>query len=439
MNFELRDYQKEALGLVRTSWREGSRYIALVMPTGSGKTSTAVMFARSALERGKRVLWIVHRRELAEQAYQRMLDAGIPEVGIIMAGDDREHPTAPTQVCSVQTLFARGDRPAADVMIWDECHHVVATTFREVAGAYPNATHLGLTATPERADGTALGNVFRAIVAPVSISSLVQRGFLVRCDVVGPAKFLESGLAWDPVEALQKFAPDRQAVMFCANVADARARAAQAASAGIRAAFVDGTTDLRARKSTLDQFAAGELQLVTNVYVLTEGWDCPSTSVCILARGCGSAATYLQMVGRVLRPAPGKDRALLIDLRGVVHLHGLPDEDRAYSLEGAPIRQAAASAGLRTCAECGAVFKTQSVCPRCGFEFPAPKAPEVTKRNLDRVQTVVSRTEKLNDWLAFCRECAQRGYQPGWAAHKFKARYGHWPEKSFPKFHEVAA
>ena len=152
----------------------------------------------------------------------------------------------------------------------------------------------------------------------------------------------------------------------------------------------------------------------------------------MIARGCGSVSTYLQMVGRVLRPSPGKTSALLIDLCGVVHEHGLPTEDREYSLDGNPIKPRDRVTALRTCMECGATFRTKPECPRCGFEFPVREIRTIGT-SLNRVFAVVPTAEKRAVWDQLCAECVTRGYAPGWAAHKFRDRFGHWPATTFPR------
>jgi superfamily II DNA or RNA helicase len=329
------------------------------------------------------------------------------------------------------------------VVVWDESHHATAATFRKVADRYPDALHLGLTATPERADGTALGNVFTKLVAPVGIAELVAAGHLVPCDVVGPPRMLD-GLSQDPVEAVLEHAGGAQTVLFAATVGEAEEYARQLTARGVPAASVDGSMPSRRRDDVLARFARRELRVVTNVYVLTEGWDCPEASVCVLARGCGSVATYLQMVGRVLRPAPGKARALLVDLRGVVHQHGAPDEDRAYSLDGKAIREKEARLPLRQCPECGAVAKPRATCGRCGFAFPQPKRKAVEGVAIGAVKGR-PRSELIEAWrrlVLIARERKTkdgRPYSPTWAAVRFKEQFGFWPPRDFPRAHEVEA
>lgn len=440
VNEALWPHQIAARDGVGRAWRThaGDRpnAVLLVIPTGGGKTKTAVNCVFAAVSRGLRVLWIVHRRELAAQARDRMLRDGIERVGIILDGRPSTDPDAPVQIASAQTLASNGSRPPADLLVWDEAHHCVAETFRAIAAAYPRAYHLGLTATPERSDGTALGNVFSHLVAPVSIRELIDSGTLVPCDVIGPAK-ATSALSTDPLEAYRAHAGEQRAVVFIDSVAAARELAARFNEAGIPAGFVDGSQPVAERESVLQRFKSGALRVVCNVYVLTEGYDDPSLPVCILARGCGSAGMFLQIVGRVLRAAPGKSRATLIDLRGAVHRHGLPDEDRAYSLEGKPIRKANDAIKLSRCKDCGAVFRVATTCPRCGAQIASDKRQSVKASKLGKIARVATSEEKLAAWKRFCLHAREYGWKPGAAAHRFKAVFGHWPDRSLPTYERV--
>jgi superfamily II DNA or RNA helicase len=419
--------------MVRAEYSKGSRDIVLVIPTGGGKTATGGTFAANGVARGNPVLWLAHRTELIDQAAETLRNLGL-HVGEIQADRTRDT-TAPVQVATVQTLAARGETPPAKIVVHDECHHTTAATFRGVKDRYPDAVHLGLTATPGRADGTGLNNVFTSMVAPTCISELIAGGWLVPCDVDAPERYSDS-LSMDPVDAIREKARG-QVIVFNSNVNAAKVLAGALNLAGITAGYVDGTQSDRMRRDTIARFKSGELRVLTNVYVLTEGFDHPPTETVMLARGCGSESTFLQMVGRGLRSAPGKSRALLIDLMGCVHKHGLPDEDRDYSLEGDPLKAKEARVPLRTCPECACVFRTKPKCPRCGFEFPAPRGPAVDTRAMSRIGAVDGKEKQLDAWERIVRNAKLRGFKPGWAAHRFRELFGFWPPRLFPRFEEV--
>lgn len=426
----LRPYQARLVEDARAVYRGGARAILIVLPTGGGKTRVGGEFVMASVARGRRVLWLAHRRELVGQAARRLRTDGLENVSVIAAPLPHLYRAdAVVQVASLQTLTARGALPEADLVIFDEAHHYVAADWHEFAAHYAHATRLGLTATPERADGTPLGNLFDGLVVGATIHELQDEGFLVPCDVIAPERNLKSDLAQDPVDAWQRHARGRSTVVFCRNVAHGEEVTRAFQAAGARAAFVDGETPTILRKRALDGFQEGQIDVLVNVYVLTEGWDAPRAEVCLLARSCGSSGTFLQMVGRVLRPAPGKERALLLDLSGVVHLHGLPDDDREYSLEGKGIKASKKLASLSQCPSCGCVSRpTGNVCP-CGYIRPAPEGPSITGDDLKPWGAIASPEQKavyLDELQHIARE---RGYKAGWVGHRFRERFGHFPRE----------
>ena len=173
--------------------------------------------------------------------------------------------------------------------------------------------------------------------------------------------------------------------------------------------------------------------MLTNVFVLTEGWDCPRASVCILARGAGHPGSFLQMVGRVLRTAPGKTHATLIDLRGAVYKHGMPDQERVFSLAGRAI--SGGQAPGKTCPECGAVVPTAKRVCSCGYEWPAV-ACVVKERKVTKIVQVGLERASWDEWR---REAAEKGYKDGWIARKFVTKYGRFPSKYWRELRSMLA
>jgi superfamily II DNA or RNA helicase len=406
----LRPYQARAVDAARAAWADGARRVCLVMPTGAGKTITAAAIV------GADALWLVHRRELAHQA--------------------------PGRAVTIQQLVASGDRPEADVIVADEAHHLApgAEQWHAVAAHYPRI--LGLTATPQRGDGSALGDLFDRLVVGATYSELLTGGHIVEARVYRPPEPVD-GLARDPADAWRTLAGDRQGFAYFSRVELAERFAA---AMGPTCATITGTTPDDVRGETLARFRRGELRCLSNVAVLTEGIDVPEASVCLIARGCDHASTYLQMVGRVLRPAPGKDHAVVIDLPGASHTHGLPTEDREYSLSGRAIKSKLEP--LRVCAACGLTqVAGPDHCTGCGTVWPLSPArpPRIWDLPLEEARAVAAtaderaalaarealsrhterqRTEKYRALQQLGRE---RGYKPGWAKYQYRMRYGRWP------------
>jgi hypothetical protein len=348
----LRAYQTRALNMARDAYRKGARRILVVSPVGSGKTTIGAEAARVHASQGGKVLWLAHRRELVAQAAERLAAFGLD------VGHSGLREMAPVQVRTVQGVMARGKAPDATMVVADEAHHFVqGNDWRRAIDAYPTAIVLGLTATPERADGRGLGGDggFQALVVAVQVSELQREGHLCgRIELPRAPRPLKPGeVARKPVDAYLTHAPGELAVVFAQHLKDAEAFRAGFAAAGVPVAIVSGKTPKDERARILDQWAAGAVRVVVNCNVLTEGFDLPALSCCIIARGCSSAGQLIQMCGRVMRPHADKDRAIILDLRGVTWAHGRPDADCDYSLGDVGIHMRGAPSGV--CKFCGLV------------------------------------------------------------------------------------
>lgn len=429
----LRDYQQAAIDRVRQAMWQGARRVILCMPTGAGKTRTLGVMVASVVGAGRSVLWLAHRSELVDQAADTLSSLGLTVGAHCSNASTPPNPFAPVQVASVQTLLARNLRPAADMIVADEAHHFAAAAEQWAAllASYPNALIVGATATPERGDGCGLEGVFDAIVVGATVRELTDQGHLVPCQVLRPDKPLAPAeLALDPVDAVLEHAPGRRTVLFARSVELAETYAASFRSRGVEARCLTAETPWAERRLYIDAFRRGAISVLTNVFVLTEGFDAPETSCIAIARGCGSAGMYLQMIGRGLRPAPGKRDAVVLDLRGVSHEHGLPEDERTYSLDGRGIQ-------LRDpnsyCPVCGAPKTPGEPCAACGY---APSGEDASKpdhvvgmalkpyHRLRETDDDSKRAMRLAHWLVDAR---RRGYQYGWAKQKYNAVYGQWP------------
>ena len=427
---ELRDYQLRAIERGRDSFRQGKRAVLMVSPTGSGKTVILSKIAQLHYSRDGQVICLAHRIELVKQAVDKLWKAGIRDLGAI-AAEGGFNQNAKVVVCSIQTLLARPQlRPKASLLIPDEAHHYLSTEWNKLMDPYRGVPVVGFTATPQRPDGTALGEMFDELIEVATISELVEAGHLVPITVIGPPSRLEGSDIVDPVASLEKYAPNRKAVLFASSVAHGRELARRL---GSDAGYIDGTTDPAERAATLRDFDAGRIRVLVNVFVLTEGWDCPSVEVCVMARGCSSPATFLQMIGRIRRPSPGKTDCLLIDCKGAVHQHGMPDDSRVYSLAGRPITVDKALPAVRQCPSCGAVFRMRPVCERCEYVFPVAEKPRERKAELQRVDNVTPESSKRAFFKSQLLKGAAQGHKPGWAMHRYRARFGYWPPQQWIK------
>lgn len=371
---KLRPYQEQFIEALRDAFRAKHRCVLGVAPTGSGKTRVASAIVEGALAQGHRVLFAAGRRELIKQTVATLAAVGITDVRVIQAGRDEGRPDAPVIVGSVQTLTGErwlSELPAVQFGILDEAHHGSAATWSELIRSQADARWLGLTATPERSDGKPLGELFTALVPGPSVRALIDLGHLVPCRIwTGPSSLKAGQLAMQPLEAYRRFADGQRAGVFCRDVPHALAELERFRAAGIRADVVTGSMPASRRDDVIAAWRAGDLAVVTSVGVLTEGFDMPELACAILARRLTHAGQYLQIGGRIIRSAPGKVGATLVDLCGSAHLHGPLDLDREYSLTGAAIRGRAADC-FSQCRACGSMFLYgPSLCPHCGAEIP---------------------------------------------------------------------
>jgi hypothetical protein len=460
----LRDYQTKALNDLRRAWVElyksGQKAprLLLVSRTGSGKTVVAGEFLRGVISKGKRANFVVRDRTLLDQTSRHLDRVGIPNHGVVAAGHKRMDPSAPVQVCSAQTLVARGYRPPADVLVFDEAHGIECSTSRAIVSAYPDATILGLTATPVRGDGKPLGQPYgvfeRLVQVDATFEALVAQGALVDCDVIAPTEGRYSKtLGMDPVDALKKYGLGHKVVIFGPTVAEAAEFARGAAEAGFRADVVHGESANREdllERIGLPPSDPRALDVLCNCDLLTQGWDCPPVDVLIIARGCGSWSMWMQICGRALRPIPPalretftKDKALIIDLRGAIWKHGHPGDDKRFALEGKPVRAAEDTERLQYCEECGATFPYKPTCPRCGAKCVGESEEGFGGRAKQTVEEremmAVLRGSKTPDsvqlqvFQSLVQKAVSNGYKPGWVGFKFKSRYGMWPQWSIPE------
>lgn len=260
----------------------------------------------------------------------------------------------------------------ADGIQVHNCHHLAgqAEKWKAIIQDYPRV--LGLTATPCRHDGAPLGESFDHLVVGAHYSELLAGGYIVPARVYRPVEVPEeSGLADEPTRAWTQWGAGRRGFAFFGRVELAKRWAAR-----VDAGIITGEQGAEEREATMRLFRGGYLRALASVQCLTEGVDVPAAEVCMLARGVSHEGAYLQMVGRVLRPAPGKTEAIVIDLPGASWRYGLPTDDREYSLEGTAMRRAAGVPALSQCLQCGAVYEAEPVCPRCGWVRP-PKPPRV--------------------------------------------------------------
>ena len=477
----LRPYQHKLATDIRAAYLAKFTAPLAVAPTGAGKTVLFTYIAQNAALKGLRTVIVCHRIELIKQTCKALREFGV-SYGVI-------HPSALPdysqliQVASIQTLANRVDELTAAgfaprFLIYDEAHHGTAGMWRSVRAYWPapKTLTLGVTATPIRTDGQGLGaksqgGVFDTLIMGPQIAELIAEGYLVQPDVYAPESKVDlagiemtrgdfdihelaervdkASVTGDAVDNYRKFADGLPAVAFCVSIAHAEHVAAEFCAAGYRAFAVSGDkkkTPDKARERILKGLETGATQIVASCDLISEGTDIPALAAAILLRPTTSLGMYLQQVGRVLRPvkdAAGnvlKERGIILDHVGNSLRHGMPDEARAWTLEGI-VKEGKRKKGeplppprVLNCAKCYAVHLPAPACPRCGEAYPLPE-PEPIQAAAAGNLTLITDEIRARIMSAKEREIAEartldelqqiaalRGYPAGWATHTYKMR-----------------
>jgi DNA repair protein RadD len=442
---ELRPYQVESIEAVRAAIRAGKRRIILTIPTGGGKTYTAVSIIASAVSKDKRCLFVAHRLELIDQCVRSIFKVGLTCVGVIRAGDKRADLSQPIQVASIATL-ARRKQDDFDVVIIDEGHRAASKSYvTHLFERHPRAIFIILTATPCRSDNKPLNAIADDLIVGALYSELLASGAIVEPRVYSTpmlpdmstvrtkdgdfnrddleAAMNRGALIGDLYEQWAKH-PRQRTVAFAVSVAHSRAIVEMFRSKGVKAEHLDGETKEEERKAILERLESGETELVSNVGVLCEGWDLPACKTLILARPTKSLALYMQMAGRILRPwndvAP-----VILDHGGNVDRHGLPHEDREWSLDAKPKRTREAAASVKMCKCFVYVMANVRKCPHCGHDFvatstdPSAKDPVVVDLEL-RTLAKDNDDERMKTFRALVAKARRMGWKFGAAIIRFR-------------------
>ncbi len=358
---ELRSYQKQAIERVFKSF-ESNNSVMLQMPTGTGKTVVFTELVKRWLDTkgiGKRVLFVVHRSELVDQIMGHLGSLGIPSHRIQGKIEKENLINFRVHVGTVQTLQNPDKLPEnLSLIVIDEAHHTPAMSYRRIIDSYSKANDLkvfGVTATPQRMSGENFADLFDDLILSEPIKTFQGLGFLAPTrhfvtslpnlselqlkmndydDVAAEKLMLREDVMADLVESYQKYAFGKKAIVFAVSVKHSMEIAKRFLAVGIKSAHIDGKTPTESRKNIIEKFKRGEIQILSNVNVFTEGFDCPDVEVVQLARPTKSLVMYLQMVGRVMRPFEGKQYGLILDNARLWQDHGLSNQKFDWNWNG---------------------------------------------------------------------------------------------------------
>ncbi len=493
VQLKLRDYQQDLANKIESHWNTGRLGVLAQSPTGSGKRVIFTYLALKALEIGESILVIVPKIELLNQAIADLETFSGVSVGIIKYGI-KSNPFSRIQVATIQSLTKR-KLPKADLVILDEAHHAAAPTYSKIIASYrqQGAKILGLTATPLRVDGRGLRYLhegvlgFDALVTGESVKSLTEQGYLCPFKIFAGSNLLDpkaAGIATkagdysqseledyagtvlltgEIVDTWEKHALGKRTVLYPVSVELSKQYCQQFLERGYPAAHIDANTSEIERSQIIERFKGGSILILCQHSIVIEGVDIPLIECVQFARPTKSLTVWFQSIGRALRPAEGKEHAIVID-HTTTHLE-LPwvDDEIEWSLDPISIPE---GKGVINCSQCCHGFrptldeKKQSwaTCPNCQtkFRFEIEKGkgskksrvvetlpadlqefiqgelnPEVVA-TMDRLFELVHDRGYQKSWVFFklvkehpdvgfaeLRELAKKlGYQPGWAYYK---------------------
>lgn len=453
---ELRRYQEEGVAKIQQQMAANNRRVLYVLPTGGGKTVIFTELTRRTVAAGGRVLILQHRKRLIRQCKNGI---GM-EYGVIQARQPSNR-HAPVQIASVNTLSRRLDQyqpDEFDLLVVDEGHHAPAGEWARVLQHFDRSNHLLVTATPCRKDGRGLRDFADVMVLGPSPNWLTDNGYLARMRVLrrpmtGIDEFKYKGHDFDQQQAsnvmsdrqivgnvvdhyLDHVRPSGKLLGFCCSVAHAQIMAAEYNKRGIPAASIDGAMNDLQQSEIFDRLEHGDLLVLMSCQLVDEGVNVPNLDAIQLLAPTHSLRVHLQRVGRGLRTYQGR-RKVLLDHVGDCSRHGHYLDDRQWSLD-APKRKSRGVTGpsVSECIECYSAIPSGSlVCPYCDAEQPKPKPKDmriVDGQLVEWTAEMAAQEAKLkaNREVAMARTLEQlqaiakeRGYQPGWAYHKYRARH----------------
>lgn len=467
---ELRPHQTRAIGLLRDALRSGSKRPLLQAPTGAGKTVLAAAIIDSALAKRNRVIFTVPAISLVDQTAREFYAEGIRDIGVMQADHPMTDPSKPVQIASIQTLQRRAI-PDADLVIVDEAHRVFSFVGDWMArDEWLDVPFIGLSATPWT---KGLGRLYDRLIIAATTAELIKAGYLSKFRVFAPSKPDLSGvrtvagdyhegdlsrvmsdqvLTADIVATWLGKGEGRPTLCFAVDRAHARTLQAQFEAAGVRCGYVDANTPPDERECVRKAFASGDYQIVCNVGVLTTGVDWDVRCV-ILARPTKSEMLYVQIIGRGLRTAEGKDHCLVLDHSDTTLRLGFVTDIHHDRLNGGALDEGGGGGQKereppkpKECPVCHYVREPRvPTCPACGHV--PEKAAGVQMQEGELVDLSAQRKANANeDWSTKVAFIAQlRAYQietgkaEGWVAHKYKAKFGVWPNDPRVKYARPAA
>lgn len=441
--FKLHDYQQTLVNKTRQSYIDGFKSPCVVAPCGAGKSIIISDIARMTTNNNKRVLFLVHRRELIDQIKgtfeKNEVNMNLVEFGM------------------VQTIVRRLEKTVKpDLIITDENHHSKAASYRKIYDHFSDVLKLGFTATPIRLNGSGLGDINDILIEEVDAEWLIENGFLAPYKYYAPKlidteslklnsmkefsstsidkAMSQNKIYGDVIKHYRQLADGEQAIVYSHSVEASKEVAEVFSDAGYKAAHIDGTTPKIERDEIISKFRDREIQILTNVDIIGEGFDVPDCSTVIMLRPTESLSLFIQQSMRGMRHKQNKV-SIIIDHVDNVRRHGLPDTKRAWSLEGSKKTASELTIKIKECVNCFAVYPPEeSKCPMCGhvpvivaeeveYEVDAQaELEEIDDEQKKFIELVFKTPDECKDMSELAALGKSLGHKPGWAWYQAKAR-----------------
>lgn len=462
---QLRPYQEECLDNIRDSVRGGVRRLVVQAATGAGKTKIAAALVERTLTKGNRIAFCVPAISLVDQTVESFYAEGIRDIGVIQANHEMTDWSKPVQICSVQTIQKRGF-PEAQVVIFDEIHrlHEAHKTWLTHPD-WQNVPMIGLSATPWT---KGLGKYFSSLLIAATTQELIEQGYLSKFRVFATGHpdlsevrtvagdyhegelsgAMQKGeLTADIIRTWQEKWGKDKTLCFGVDKAHAKSIQERFEFAGISCGYQDAETTPDERREIKRKFHNGTYQVVSNIQTLTTGvdWD---VRCLILARPTRSEMLYVQIIGRALRTAPGKEDALILDhsdttanLGFVTEIHHDQLNDGKAATKSVVEKKEPLP---KECANCAYLKPPKTkICPNCGHKTEIKSeimecdgelvefTPGAKSKSVRRKPEDFSEQERKQFFAELKAYALVHEYKPGWAAMKYKDKFHAWPPRYF--------
>lgn len=436
-------YQQKAIDSARNYFRQGYHSVLVQSPAGSGKSVIISEIVRLAIEKGGQVMFTVHRKELIEQIRDsfRFNEIDMSKVTLMSVG---------------RIKHRLGKLPKPTLIVTDETHHSLAKTYKDIYNYYHDVPRLGFTATPWRLSGKGFKEVYDIMVEGPQIQWLIDNHYLAPAKVYAPSiadlsmlKQSSTGdysyssmdemtsriIYSDVIDTWKKLAGNRQTIVYCHSVEFSKKVAKWFNDAGITAAHADAKTKASERERIMSDFKLGKIKVLSNSDLISEGFNVPDCGCVVMLRPTKSLVLYIQQSMRCMRYKPNKE-AVIIDQVGNVLEHGMPQQDRMWTLEDREKkkRKTNGSSGpaIKQCPQCFMVIPGQAnICPGCQYEFKPEKQEVEIKKDVELEEVtqafttnyiITKRPQDLSTPAELKAYAKAKGYKQGWVWYQMKNR-----------------